>query len=221
MINKIQATTNILYDNCLYSSIAHAISNVRNPFFAYTQSWDAQNYSFHYGSSRGTIAFNLHNGIFAGAIRDEQSSRVRRYPKHKAIELFNGASEAVQNLANNETLLYLLDEIDGITLPVATTAFWSEGSQIVLGDDMKNFLENGGVFISNILCSMKELNAYWKEEYALTEKEAELIDYLFRLKKDNHMELSKKDISVIDRKSNGYKDFVESLEEIGFVVKPI
>ena len=219
MRSELHTTFNDLYDNCLYSSIAHAISNVRYPFFAYAQSWDAQNYSFHYGSSRGTIAFDLRNGILAGAIRDEKSSRRNWYPKFKAIELFDNVSETVKNLADNETLQYLLDEINGITMPVATTAFWSEGNKIIVGDDWNDFLNNGGEFISNIICSLQELNAYWREEYMFSSEESELVDHLFQLKKNNCIELSKGDIAVIDRNSDGYEDFVESLGEIGFVIK--
>ena len=46
MKTKLNITCDELYDNCIYSSIAHAVANLKNPFFSYEQSWDGINYSF-------------------------------------------------------------------------------------------------------------------------------------------------------------------------------
>lgn len=80
-----------LYYNCIYSSIAHAISNLKDPFFSYTQSWDGNNYCFHDGSERGTISFDLSEHILSGAAREETSMRIKWYPNYKAISLYEGA----------------------------------------------------------------------------------------------------------------------------------
>ena len=178
-MTKLHSTFQELYDNCVYSSIAHAISNIKYPFFAYTQSWDGINYSFHYGSSRGTIAFDLPNKVLVGAIRDEKSTRRTWYPKYKAIELFDEAPEIARHLADAEALQYLFDEIDWMTMPVATTAFWNEGDQIVCRDGPEDFILNGGEYILNLRAPIQALKLYWKEEYDLTAGDLELVDHLF------------------------------------------
>jgi len=216
---KLQTSFDELYNNCLYSSIAHAISNLKQPLFDYTQSWDWNNYNFHYGYSRGTISFDLPNKILVGAIRDEKSIRISWYPKDKANKLFEEAPESSKHLFENEALQYLFDEVDGVTLPVATTAFWSQENQIVTCDDLDDFMINGGEFIFDIIVPMEELQTYWKEQYELTSEEMELIGYLFQLKKNGKTEINKSHIELVDKNCEGYMEFIESLLEIGFNIE--
>lgn len=219
-----QVTFKELYDACLYSSIAHAVSNIKNPLFAYAQSWDGINYSFNYGSSRGTITFDLPNRILVGAIRDEKSERISWYPTFKAIGLFNEAPDSAKVLSANEALEYLLDEINGIIAPVITTAFWSEGDgnegdHIIICDSMDDFLANGGEFIANILVPMPELCAYWEEQYQLTVQELEIVDNLFQLKKNGIKRVNDINSKLVVAECAGYGEFIESLTEIGFEIE--
>jgi hypothetical protein len=217
-----------LYDACLYSSIAHAVSNLKYPFSSYTQSWDDMNYSFQDGSSRGTITFDLPNMVLVGAIRNEKSDRIHLYPNFKAIELFDEASDVAKNLSSNEALEFLFDEIDGITAPVATTAFWNEGNQIVSCDSRDDFIENGGDFIYCLAVSMQQLKLYWGDQYELTPKEFECIDCLFQLKKEGKTKISMDSVPLINgaqsvtvngERVEGDKEFIKSLIEIGFEIK--
>lgn len=152
-----------LYENCVYSSIAHAIFVLREPFFSAEQSWDGINYCFNdFEGTRGTISFDLAAGIMAGAARDDKSERVNRYPRFKAIELFANAPENVKALAQRETLEYLYDEVNGSTQPTATIAFWSTGGEIVINEDIEEFRKNGGEYLFSISVSHNELRDYWR-----------------------------------------------------------
>lgn len=194
------------------------MSNTKNPLFAYAQSWDGINYSFHHGSSRGTITFDLPNKVLAGAIRDEKSQRISWYPAFKAIEFFDEAPCSAKALSSSEALEYLLDEIDGIIAPVITTAFWSEDDHITISDSMEDFVANGGEFVADILVPMPELRAYWEEQYDLTAQELEIVDALFQLKKNGIERISDITIKLIFVECVGYSEFIESLIEIGFEV---
>jgi len=203
------------------------------------------NYSFQYGSSRGTITFDLSSAFLVGAIRDDKSNRISWYPNFKAVELFSEAPEAAKVLSTNEALQYLFYEIneitspvapvgfwgrltgkaahiETITVPVATTAFWSEGDEIFSGDTLDNFINNGGEFISEIMISATELRMYWEEHYELTSEELGLVDYLFQLKKSNKVRISKKiitDIAGVDNDADGNNACIQSLVEIGFEIE--
>ena len=48
MKNKLIVNCEQLYNNCIYSSVAHAIFVLKAPLFNYTQSWDGINYNFNY-----------------------------------------------------------------------------------------------------------------------------------------------------------------------------
>ena len=220
MKNTLRTTLFKIYDNCLYSSISHAISNAKYPIMAYSQSWDGNNYSFHHGYSLGTITFDLPNKTLVGAIRDEKSHRRSWYPNYNAEDLFNEAPEAVKILAANEALQYLFDEIDDVTKPVATTVLWSEDDQIIIGDTLDDFINNGGEFIADIIAQpFQDLQTYWKVEYDLSSKELEIVNNLFHLKKSGETNIKKKSLSFINKKSIGFNDCVQSLIEIGFTIK--
>ena len=154
---KLQMTFNELYERCIYSSIAHAVANLRFPFFSYEQFWDGVSFSFK-PDSEGTISFDFEKRIIAGAIIDNESPRFVQYPKCQAIELFSDAPDNIKQLADMEALRYLLFEIEGIVLPVATTAFWLDSEGLFIFDDsIDEFWENGGEFFRYLLGPFGEL----------------------------------------------------------------
>lgn len=218
MKNKIMVSFEQLYNNCIYSSVAHSIFILKAPFFAYTQSWDGINYSFNYGSTRGTITFDLSGHIMTGAARDDKSIRRKWYPVYKAISLFDQSPEKNKLLAENETLEYLYDEEGGIIQPMATIAFWNEGNEIYTNDDDMSFKTNGGEYILKIAESHNKLREYWREQYNLKYEELSAIDYIFNCLKDNQ-KIKKKDISIINKKCNGHNECLESLSELGIHFK--
>lgn len=212
--------TDELFRNCLYSSIAHAVYTLHNPFFAYEQSWDNYNYNFHFGSSRGTISFDLKNKIVAGAMRKEDSSRVFLYPNELSAEdLFRKASEGIVQLSTNETLMYLYDTIGDFTGPVATTGFWLEKEQLFLCDSEPDFLQHGGEYLKVLLNNLQGVKKYWKEQYGLSNNEIGLADEAFRLYFAGEKKL------VLDKsykaytKQKGYEEMLKCFAEIGITVK--
>lgn len=226
-----------LYDNCVYSSIAHAIFVLKDPFFSAEQSWDGMNYSFLYGSTRGTISFDLVERIMAGAARDDKSKRRNRYPQFKAIELFKNAPENVKRLAEKEALEYLYDEVDGSTQPTATIAFWSVGGEIVIDEDIEEFRKNGGEYLFIISVGHEELRDYWQEQYDLSEEELSAVDLIYErfmvrgaikldevsVIKQNRADAPSKRRGLFKKRqkevSSGYEECIKSLEELGIVIE--
>ncbi len=207
-----------LYTNCVYSSIAHAIFILKEPFFSYTQSWDGDNYSFNYGSTRGTISFYQSIKVVVGAARDERSIRRRLYPEYNAITMFNGSSDDINKLALQDPLEYLYDEVDGVTKPMATIGFWLENDIISSNDDVNLFKDNGGEYLFIISQSFDGLVRYWNEQYDFNDEEHEIADYIYKCwlskSKIKHKEVKK----VIQKKCVGFRECLESLKEIGIII---
>ncbi len=228
---------NNLYENCVYSSIAHAIYVLKEPFFSAEQSWDGMSYSFLYGSTRGTISFDLAERIMAGAARDDKSKRRNLYPQFKAIELFANAPENIKKLAEKEALEYLYDEVDGSTQPTATIAFWSVGGEIVIDEDIEEFKKNGGEYLFIISVGHDELRDYWQEQYDLSEEELSAVDLIFErftarktVKLDEVSFIKQKRADAPSKRRglfkhrqkeslNGYEECLESLGELGIVIE--
>lgn len=229
-----------LYDNCVYSSIAHALFILKEPFFSASQSWDRMNYSFNdFSGTRGTISFDLNGNILAGAIRDDKSERCNRYPEFKAIELFANAPGNVKCLAETEALQYLFDEKDGVTQPMATVAFWSVGGEIVIDEDIADFKANGGEYLFTIGVSHDELRDYWRREYDLSDEELATVDLIYErfkarevIRAEDVPIIKPKDVQdpkkrglfghkkkAVEQEPDGYAECIASLGELGIVIE--
>ena len=216
---KLNYTVSQLSDCCLFSSIAHAVSNIRFPYFSYEQSWNGDNYSFQYGASRGTITFEKEKNIVVGAFRDDKSDRIRKYPDFKASELFDEADKHIIETANAVTLEYLYYNFSGVSVPAATAAMWSETEFLYSPDEVDIFLANGGEFIDLVCIPIEELAEYWSEQYELTENELATAEFIFKVKSNGGNLVLLNDIPLsLDKRSEGYVEFLESLSEIGIKV---
>ena len=212
---KLKYTVPQLNNCCLFSSVAHAVSNLRYPYFSYEQSWNGDNYSFQYGGSRGTVTFNRKNNLVVAAFRDDRSDKIREYPTFRASGLFCEADRRVQETANAVTLEYLYYDFGGITVPTATAAMWSEADVLYSPDEGEIFVANGGEFIDIICIPIEELAEYWREQYELTENEIKATELIFQIKRKGGNQIAFDDIPIaIDKNAEGYAEFLESLSEI-------
>lgn len=224
-----------LYDNCVYSSIAHAIYVVKEPFFSAERSWDGMNYSYNdFSGTRGTISFDLAAGIAAGAFRDDHSPLVARYPDFKAIELFAQAPENVRRLAENEAIQYLLDEREGVTQPMATAAFWCVGGEVTFAGGREEFEANGGEHFFELAVSRDELRAALREGYSFNDEEAAAVELIFERFKAN-APIKRLEVPLIASKetkkrglfskknaaqdNNGFAECAASLAELGITIE--
>ena len=209
-MNKIALTE--LYENCILSSIAHAIFVGKEPFFSYEQSWNGNNYSFLYGTSRGTISFDITGNYASGAARDDSSTIISQYPALQAIDLFEKAPTKIKELATAETLMYLFDKVEDFEGPVITAAFWHDNNTLSLDKSEEDFIKNGGEFLATVLTmDSVKLKDYWQAQYDLTTEEAELVDILFKAFKAGERNIK------LDNRFRRYKkaETITSLSEIG------
>lgn len=204
-----------LYKNCVYASIANAIYILREPFFSYAQSWDGNTYSFHYGSTRGSLSFYPAQRLAVGAARDETSSRRRQYPQHDAIALFREAGDFVREKALQDPLEYLYDEEGGIVKPIASIGFWLEGDELRSSDDAASFVRHGGEFVFILSKEAEQLTAYFEEEYTLSREELAVVNELFHCRSTGRSAAHKTLRHIIHKNCPGYDACMDSLREIG------
>ncbi|WP_436970094.1 hypothetical protein [Lysinibacillus sphaericus] len=160
--------------------MAHAIMVAHYPELSNEHSWDDINYNVQDSSgARGTITFNPNYVV--GAFRNEFSER----EYIDALDYFNGAPKEVNQLAVNETLQYLLDEIDGDTVPVITTAFWEGDVGTYSNDSFEDFIENGGFLIESQTKDIETAINEWKEYYDMSDSQINLLYSIFERKISN------------------------------------
>jgi hypothetical protein len=203
-----------LWEGCILASIAHAIMVAHYPELSNEQSWDDINYNVQDSSgARGTISF--HPNYLVGAFRKEFSEREYK----NAFDYFNSAPEEVNQLAVNETLQYLLDEIDGDTVPVITTAFWGGVDGTYSNDNFEDFIENGGFLIERQAKDIETAIIEWEEYYEMSKSQINLLRSIFERKISNpnsEIILTESEIKMIESDDkDGINESRISFEELG------
>jgi hypothetical protein len=219
-----------LWPGLLLGSIAHAVFVARYPFLAHEQSWDGSVFNIQDSEgSRGTIAFGTFRDQFVAVFFLEDSNRnPLRADSHTPVDtsarLFGIPVQlkALSDLA----LEYVLQDIDGTSVPVITAAFWSnpDGSMITANEPWPEVFEHGAILIRKQLLPLSEGMSQWANEFELSSSEIVLVENLFerrvsstidaiRLNKDEVQQLRE-----IAEDETGFQASIESLAEIGFTL---
>lgn len=207
-----------LWKGCVLASLAHAIIVAHYPDFANEHSWDGINYNVQdTEGARGTITF--HPRYCIAAFRDDNSERANII--RKASEYFKGAPKEVLEVAESEALQYLLDSVDGKTIPVITSSFWGEERDLYSIDEHDVMYEHGGFLLSRQTMNLNDSIEAWNEYYEMTEEQRELLELLYSRKSSNPTQtilLSRREISMIGTDDvNGLNESETSFNEMGIV----
>lgn len=214
-INKISWNSKQLWNGCILAGIAHAIMVAHYPEMANEQSWDGLNYSVQDSmGQRGTVSFRGSQCV--AAFRNDKSERVSKVIE--ASKFFQGANEEILNLANSEALQYLLDEIDGNTMPFITTAFWGD-YDLYSNDTIEELICNGGSLLEYQVMEYEKAISGWAENYDMNTNQVNLLKIIYDRKINSNNQLisiSKEEINLIGiSDEDGLEESRISFEEMG------
>lgn len=216
LMNRLPWTKEELWQGCRLASIVHATMTAHYPDFSHEQSWDGMNYNMQDSQgARGTITFS--SDYCVAAFRDDSSECLN--DSKEALDFFNGAPQAVIELAQEETLQYLLYDIDGSMQPSITAAFWSDGNALYSNDDVEELLENGAFLLKKQLLNTEDALEAWQEDLEMSEEQRSLVESIYeRMVKDSQQNifLTKQEISMIDSDDpEGLHESETSFQELG------
>lgn len=200
-----------LWKGCILRSIADAIFVAHAPDFSHESSWDGFNYSVQDSQGgRGTITFHPKYTIVC--LQDVNSERI------DAANYFEGAPPEVVDIAKEEALQYLLEEVEGETVLFITTAFWIDDNGAYSIDSFEEMEENGGFLLEIPLLDTESAIERLEEEYELTEEQIELLQLVYERKIQNPNEgitLSKEEVAmIVTDDDEGLEVSKESFEEM-------
>ncbi|MGG1167446.1 MULTISPECIES: hypothetical protein [Bacillus cereus group] len=204
-----------LWKGCILRSIADAIFVAHAPDFSHESSWDGFNYSVQDSQGgRGTITFHPKYTIVC--LQDVNSERIDEWID--AANYFEGAPSEVVDIAKEEALQYLLEEVEGETVPFITTAFWIDDNGAYSIDSFEEMEEHGGFLLEIPLLDTESAVERLEEEYELTEEQIELLQLVYERKIQNPNEgitLSKEEVAMIGTDDDdGLEVSKESFEEM-------
>lgn len=206
---------NNLWNGCILASVAHAIMVAHYPELSYEHSWDNGNYNVLDSSGgRGTITFTDHYVV--GAFRNDN---VTRDDIPTALDFFTGAPKEVIELAQNETLEYLLEEDeDGTASPSITTSFWGDNNTITSIDNIVRMIRCGGYILERQFMDNGAAVEAWRDYYEMTYEQVKLLNsvYLRKLNNPNgKITLTKSEIKTIGTDNHeGLSESRTSFEEL-------
>jgi hypothetical protein len=222
--------SSVLWPGCLLASIAHAVFVVRAPFLAHEHSWNGTNYSVQdTQGSCGTIAFGENMSRFVAVMYSLENDRYR-----SSINL-DLAEASIQTLLPNipdglkglrdEALRYIMQDVQGVPVPVLTSAFWSdlETPLVTACEPWRDVVEHGAGIFHKQFCEPSIALTLWASDFDFDEKEIALVRALFirRLAATGAMRLSDDEIRLIHQRSSnteGLQACQKSLSDIGIVL---
>lgn len=197
------------------AAIGHAIMTAHYPELAHEHSWDGQSYSAQDSQgTRCTVTFSGDRCI--AGFRDD---RINRNGLTRALEFFRGASPEILQLAESETLQYLLELIDGRPTPSITAAFWIEGNELCAAEPFETVVKNGAFLLHNQMQDEAAAMEAWAEYWEMSDEQLNLLTSLYQQKVSEphrHIVLSPRDITMIGASDEvGIAESRASFLEIG------
>jgi len=209
---KVELNPKELYEGCILSSLTHAVAVGMYPELNYEHSWDKFNYSMNDSEGcRATITFHKNHIIAVFQDNNHVDTDV------DVLKFFEGAPPEIIELAKNETLQYVLENVGGVIKPVITSAFWGNWNELYSTQPFDDIVDNGAHILMVPLLPFKEVVEELSDYYDLDESQIKFIKHLFDKKiKENTFTLSNDDIQYL------YGDVQEcliSLREMNILVK--
>jgi hypothetical protein len=212
-IRKLDWKIDQVWEGSILASIAHAIMVAHYPNFSNEHSWDGVNYSVQDSAgARGTITFQ--NKCCVAAFRSETSGRIN---KKGFMEFFQNTPQELIDLAENEALQYLLDDVDGEVIPVITTAFWGKGNELFSEDSFDELLENGGHLLKTQAMDSDSAINVWKGYYDMSQAQVALLSAIYARKIANPEKvilISREELNMIGVDGVSLRESVVSFEEM-------
>lgn len=185
-MNQEFPTVKQLYHGSMLRSIAHAVSTAFYPDLSYEIFWDEQHY--HCNDSEGTqgaITFAKEGVI--GALNDFDSNRnpFLERNNHKTYDItpyFEGIPTALREIAERETLQYLIEDYRNQHIPVVTTAFWSSGEYLTAAESWKSVYKHGAHLLRIELMPFETAISALEEDYEFPIHHLELVQTILNKK---------------------------------------
>ncbi|NJL33334.1 MAG: hypothetical protein HC893_05080 [Chloroflexaceae bacterium] len=205
-------TRSQLWSGVVLSTIAHAIWVFADPTLSYEKSWDGKNYSVQNSmGARGTITFSDEKVV--GVFFDENSPRnpFRLRSKYNLLDFFRGSHSELLDLAQNETLQYLLGEYNGELIPLITSAFWNEGEFLTAAEPWSDVILHGAHLIRTETLNTSDALTILQGDYEFSLPQVNLVQSLFdRKMKESHSAtfVSSKELEILN--ADGNEGIIES-----------
>lgn len=208
-MEKLKINPQKLYQGCMFAAIIHAVLVGEYPELNYEHSWDGFNYSMNNSQGcRATLTF--HPQYVIAVFQDRQKINLNK----NVYDYLNNMPADILKIAEEESLQYVLQDINGEVRPVITAAFWGTWDELFSNQDWSGILDNGGYIIENQLLSHQNSLMRWDDYYGLDDGQMNLVESLFErkiIKAETDIYLNAEEVKNLHGE---IEECVESLREL-------
>jgi hypothetical protein len=152
------------------------------PDLSYEQSWDRDNYSKQSEEYRMTVSFK--DDYCVGVIRNDEFRGGSQQTIHALLQESDFPTEAV-DLLKAEALEYvLLEDEDGVAVPVVTSLLYGNAEGLTVISDDGETLKGDMEALALHIAPMEQQIEYWNDYYEMTDEHMALLTALYRAKSE-------------------------------------
>ena len=169
-----------LFSSCLLASIAHAIMTNEYPDLSYEQSWDGDNYSKISENYRMMVSFK--DDYCVGVIRNDEFRGFSQQTIHALLQESDFPTEAV-DLLKAEALEYvLLEDEDGVAVPVVTSLLYGNAESLTVISNDGETLKGDMEALAPHIAPVERQIEYWREYGDMSDSQIALLKDLHTVK---------------------------------------
>lgn len=171
-----------LWEGCILTTIAHAIMVGEYPELSNEHSWDGINYSVQDSCGcRGTITF--HDRYLIAVFQDmNNKKKIEKCIKEGAFRMLDIKQKQIEDIAREEALQYVLEDVNGKTIPLITTGFWGVEDEIFSKEKYQRIEEDGAYIIENHIKRFDENMQGLIEYYDISDELVNLVESIYSRK---------------------------------------
>ena len=215
-----------IWHAAIVSTIAHAVWVIQHPLLAYEQIWTGDVYSIQDSQgTRGSIAFR--DKYILGAFFDSEShfnpfsERDLHDDNYDIDRFFYGMTNQLDFL-KNEVLQFLLDEYNGKTIPIITTAFWGVSELTDAATSWSEVVSNGMHILADRIGDLETVLKELRANYEFEDDQVDLVRSIFQQKVLNPKKIiylqGHKWETIISKGQEGMNESRKILDSIGIIV---
>jgi hypothetical protein len=207
----------MIKENCILDTIVHALQNCIYPDFDYEKSWSKSNFSINNSEdTRATITYD-DSYIVVGVRNDRLENYFGNSDDNYLVNL---APQQIKDIANKQTLQYLLIDKNNSQVPAISAFLWITDGKAFSQQSYSDLMKSGVETIAYLLFDKDKLMDYWKEYYEISENQ---ISFVFEIYEaytkllSHNLNINRETIE----KRYGHKvnnECIESFNEIGILV---
>lgn len=180
---KLNISVKLLYQGCIVSTVVHALWVRKYPFAKYMHYWD--NFNCHFNDLEGnlaTISF-FETGV-VGVIYRKELHQDQSLSLHKQFleNLLDTMPNELRKLAEEETIQYFIQNIQGEEFPLISDLFWSADNFLASSIEQTQWNNIWLKLIKNQLLGVEEELLALQKEYNLNENEMQLMSLIINKK---------------------------------------